>query len=96
MQRWSAGVQHQLPKRILLDVSYVGNRGTHIEIARNIDALPDSGLSTLPTRDTATINYLTASVSNPFYPLLPNTAMASAVVQRQQLLLPVPQFSSDH
>jgi hypothetical protein len=94
MQRWSIGVQHQLPKRVLLDVSYVGNRGTHIEIARNLDALPERYLSTLPTRDTATINNLTASVPNPFYPLLPNTNLAAAVVQRQQLLLPYPQFSS--
>jgi len=29
-QRWSLGVQHQLPSNTLLDVSYVGSRGTHL------------------------------------------------------------------
>jgi hypothetical protein len=93
-QRWSFGIQRELPKHVVLDVSYVGNRGTHVEINRDLNALPNSYLSTQPTRDTATINFLTASVANPFYPLLPNTALAAAVIPRMNLLMPYPQFSS--
>ena len=94
MQRWSFGVQHELPHQVIADVSYVGNRGTHIEINRNLDALPDIYLSTSPVRDNNTINYLTANVANPFYPLLPATSLAGTVIPRSKLLTPYPQFSS--
>jgi hypothetical protein len=44
-------------------------------------------------RDQATINRLTQAVSNPFYPLLPGTSLASPTVGLSQLLLPYPQFT---
>ncbi len=93
MQRWSFGVQRQLPKRIFLDVSYVGNRGTKLAVTRQYDALPAQYLSRSPVRDQATINSLTAQVSNPFYPLLPSTGLSGTTVALQQLLLPYPQFT---
>jgi len=93
-QRWQFQIQRQLPGKFLGEVSYVGNRVTHIEISRNLDALPDNYLSTSPVRDQATINYLTASVPNPFYPLLPGTGLSGQTVARSQLLLPYPQFTS--
>jgi hypothetical protein len=93
MQRWSFSIQRQLPKRVFLDVSYVGTRGTRLAVTRNYDAMPGSYLSTLPVRDTATINLLTAAVTNPFYPLLPGTSLSGTTVQRQQLLRPYPQFT---
>ncbi len=93
MQRWSADVQRQLPKAIFLDVSYVGNRGTHLSVTRQYDTLPAADLSTSPVRDQTTINNLTAQVANPFYPLLPGTNLAAATIQRQQLLLPYPEFT---
>jgi len=93
MQRWSADVQHQLPLGIFLDASYVGNRGTHLAATRQFDTLPASDLSTLPVRDTATINNLTTQVANPFYPLLPGTNLSSTTVAKSQLLLPYPEFS---
>jgi hypothetical protein len=94
MQRWSFGIQRVLPKHVVLDVSYVGNRGTHIETTRDLDTLPRQYLSTLPVRDTTTINYLTANVPNPFYPLFPNTNLAGSVIPRQNLLVPYPQFTA--
>ena len=39
------------------------------------------------------INFLGAQVTNPFYPLLPKTNLASTTVARSQLLRPYPQFS---
>ena len=94
MQRWSFGIQRELPLKIVIDLSYVGNRGTHLEVAQDLNALPLKYLSSLPVRDTANINYLTASVPNPFYPQFPNTALAGTVVSRSSLLVPYPQFSS--
>ena len=93
VQRWSADVQHQFPKGIFLDVSYVGNRGTRLAVTRQYDTLPAADLSTSPVRDPTTINYLTAQVANPFYPLLPGTNLSSTTVARSQLLLPYPEFT---
>jgi hypothetical protein len=93
LERWSFGVQHQLPKRVFLDVSYVGSRGTRLSATRQYDAVPAAYLSQSPVRDQTTINYLTAQVTNPFYPLLPSTNISGATVARQQLLLPYPEFT---
>ena len=30
MQQWNAGVQHELPGAVVLDVSYIGSKGTHL------------------------------------------------------------------
>jgi hypothetical protein len=93
MQRFSAGVQRQLPARILLDLSYVGNRGTKLSASRQYNAVPASYLSRSATRDTQVINLLTAQVANPFYPLLPGTNLSGNLVARSQLLRPYPQFT---
>ncbi|HUQ90521.1 MAG TPA: TonB-dependent receptor [Bryobacteraceae bacterium] len=94
MQRWQLTIQHELPSRVLLDFGYVGNRGTKLEINRNIDALPNQWLSTSPVRDDDRINFLTARITNPFYPLLPGTSLSGTTVPRAQLLTPYPQFAS--
>jgi hypothetical protein len=61
---------------------------------KDLNALPAQYLSTSPVRDQNTINYLNAQVTNPFYPLLPKTNLASTTVARSQLLRPYPQFGS--
>lgn len=93
MQRWSFGVQQQLPKQVLLEISYIGNRGTRLFANRQYDAIPNSSLSTTGVRDTATNNYLTATFPNPFYPL-PGSNIAGTSVARSQLLRPYPEFTS--
>jgi hypothetical protein len=45
-------------------------------------------------RDTATVNFLSANVPNPFAGLLPGEGLNSATTQRQQLLRPYPQFGN--
>jgi len=37
LQKWSLGVQRQLPAELLLDVSYVGSKGTHLLRTRDIN-----------------------------------------------------------
>ena len=91
-QRWSMSLQRELPGAWLGDVAYVANRGTRIEITRNINALPLQYLSTSPTRDDATNAYLTAQVRNPLAGFAPGTALNNANVARNQLLRPYPQF----
>jgi hypothetical protein len=94
MQRWQTTVQRELPGRVLLDVGYVGNRGTKLEIGRNLDSVPNQWLSTSPVRDQARIDFMTARIANPFYPLLPGTVLSGTTVPRAQLLLGYPQFAS--
>ncbi len=93
MQRWQLAVQRALGGSAVLEASYVGNRGVGQRLTRNYDALPNQYLSTLPTRDQQTIDFLSAAVPNPFYPLLPGTSLAGTTVTRSQLLLAHPQFT---
>jgi hypothetical protein len=85
-QRWQLSVQRELPLRVLLELGYAGNRGTKLETTRDLRPLPPEYLSRSPVRDTATINYLSAAVPNPFYPLLPGTGLAGTTVSRAYLL----------
>jgi hypothetical protein len=93
MQRWQFAVQRQLPGRSVLEVSYVGNRGTRLRATQDLDPIPRQYFSTLPTRDQAAINLMNSQVSNPFYPLLPRTNLATTTVALSQLLRPYPQFT---
>jgi hypothetical protein len=92
-QRWQFAVQHELPGNVLVEVSYVGNRGTRLLTTQDLNPVPATYLSTSPTRDQTTINALGAQVTNPFYPLLPRTNLAATTVALSQLLRPFPQFS---
>ena len=94
-QRWQVGLQRELPGRWVADIAYVGNHGDNLATGRNINALPNQYLSTSPTRDQATIDYLSALVPNPFINLMPataGTAFRAATIARSQLLRPYPQF----
>jgi hypothetical protein len=93
MQRWQFAVQRELIKNTLLEVSYVGNRGTRQRMGQPLNPVPAQYLSTSPVRDQQTINFLNAQVPNPFYPLLPRTSLAGTTVSRSQLLRPYPQFT---
>ncbi|MFB3828735.1 MAG: TonB-dependent receptor domain-containing protein [Bryobacteraceae bacterium] len=95
MQRWSFAVQRELPRRILAQVSYVGNRGTKIGTNVQLDATPRQYLSTSPVRDQPVIDYLSAQVANPFagVPAFAGTGLAAVRVSRAQLLAPYPHFT---
>ncbi|MCL4401440.1 MAG: hypothetical protein M1436_02070, partial [Acidobacteria bacterium] len=92
-QRWSFGIQHQFLNEYVIDLSYVGNRGTMLPIVRQYDPVPARYLSTLPVRDQATIDFLSAQGRNPFAGLLPGTGLNGVNVSRSQLLRPYPQFT---
>ena len=89
-QRWSTGLQHQLGE-FLLEASYVGNRGTRLQINRRINETPNEYLSDSPFRDPATINYLSQTFPNPFRGTNP---IYGANTSRGNLLKPYPQFGN--
>jgi hypothetical protein len=100
-QRWSFGLQQEIKGGFVIESSYVGNRSTNLPTSstnttgtgttagRNINATPRQYLSTSPTRDQATINYLSASFPNPFYGL---NRQYTGTITRANLLRPHPQF----
>jgi hypothetical protein len=89
--RWSLGVQRLLPANFVLDASYVGNRGTKLEIPRELNATPNRYLSTDFFRDQETIDYLSERLSNPFAGTDP---VFGSRITRAELLKPYPQFDS--
>lgn len=93
MQRWQFSVQRELPHRILIDAAYVGNRGTHIETSRALNAIPLQYLSRTGARDNDRINYLSANLSSPYYPLLPGTSRSGTLIARATLLTAYPHFT---
>lgn len=95
MQRWSLTIQRQLPMRTVLEVGYVGNRGTRLQVTRQLDPIPRQYLSISPERDQNTINFLTANVKNPFANIAAfnGTGFSDANIARSQLLRPFPQFT---
>jgi hypothetical protein len=97
MQRWSVGIERELPGQWLFEASYVGNHGTQLQTSRNINATPLQYLSTSGVRDQAQIDFLSALVPNPFFGLMPATAgnvFRSATIARERLLRPYPHFDA--
>jgi Carboxypeptidase regulatory-like domain/TonB-dependent Receptor Plug Domain len=40
VQQWNLGVEHELPKNVLLSVAYVGSKGTHLTKQYDLNQLP--------------------------------------------------------
>jgi hypothetical protein len=105
MQRWQLSVQREILKQTVVDLAYVGNRGTRLEsefasavgnftTGRDLNALPNEYLSKSALRDQAQTGFLEGQVRNPFVGL-PNMGRPlgqATTVARQTLLKPYPQF----
>jgi hypothetical protein len=74
--------------------TYIGSRGVNLPVVRATNNIPASYLSTSRSRDTATENFLSAPVTNPFAGLLPGSTINGATVARNQLLRPFPEFGT--
>jgi len=102
LRKWTLDIQRQVARDWLVDIGTSGENGGNLEVGNgpasvttSLDALPDKYLSTLPTRDQATINALTRLVPNPFnVPAFAGTQLAGSLIPALDLLLPYPQFSS--
>src|SRR5439155_18499261 len=83
----------ELPRRVLVEVGYVGNRGTGLSMDQQLDSVPAQYLSKSPARDQNTINLLTAAVQNPFFGITQFSTVQAQTVARTRLLTPYPQFT---
>lgn len=94
-QRWSFGIQREMPWNWLIEAQYVGNRGYDGVVNTNfLNATPRQYLSTSNVRDQAVINLLATNVTNPLRNLIPGTGSNGATINKGQLLRPFPQFGN--
>ena len=94
--RWELSFQRELPGNMVLEMAYIGNHALHLLMDRNMDAVPAKYLSTSPTRDQATIDYLGLIVANPFAGLIPGQSLNGATVSRQTSAHSVPRVHRHH
>jgi hypothetical protein len=90
IMQYSVSVQTQLLANTVLQIAYVGNKASQLEINKNIDALPPQYYN----QGAAGVTFLQTQVPNPMAGLLPGSSLNSATVQRQFLLSPFPEFTS--
>lgn len=89
-QRWTLSLQRMLPGQFLIDVAYVGNRGTRLPIDRELNAIPRQYLSRSVEKDSTVITTLGTQVANPFFGY-PGTSYFSQTTVGD-LLRPFPEF----
>jgi hypothetical protein len=97
-ERYSLGVQYQLPGDMIFEADYVGSTAQHVRITRDYNALPDRYLSTSPTRDQAMVDNNTALTKlypNPFAGIsVPgSSSLTGSTIAGSQLLKPYPEFT---
>ncbi len=96
-QSWSFGFEHELPGNVVVDVEYIGKKGTHLYFsgANNPQILGPQIEQYSQNQLNALLNY----VQNPFSsanggPISdPNSTLSAPTVQGYQLLLPYPEFT---
>lgn len=91
--RWNLGIQHQFTQNLMGEIDYMGNHAVHLPVQyTQMNVIPRQYLSTLLTRDQATIDNLSATVTNPFKGLLPGTKLNGSTISVAQLLAAYPEF----
>jgi hypothetical protein len=93
--KYELDLQRELPGGFAASAGYLGSRGADLEVSRSYKPLANQYLSTSPVRDQTTINYLSASLPNPFagIPQFAGTNLSGSVISRPSLIAPFPQFS---
>ncbi len=86
-QQWNFNIQQQVGNGVLLDVAYVGSKGTHLAFSSGL-------INQLPDQDLALGNKLLTQVPNPFYGLVTLGSLAAPTIPYGQLLRPYPQYNS--
>jgi hypothetical protein len=90
IQQWNFNIQQQFPGDILVEVGYLGNRGTHLpdgDGGRSFSQLPPALMALGPA--------LMDRVDNPFFGVItsPTSSLSQRQVNRNQLLRLFPQYT---
>jgi hypothetical protein len=102
IEQWNVDFEHDFGHQIVLDVAYVGLKGVHLQAPAGGN---DHGLGldqlaagyricgTDKTQPQCNGHFLTDSVANPFFGLVPSTSsIGGATIPYGQLLRPYPQY----
>jgi hypothetical protein len=93
--RFSLGVERQLWTDWLVELSYLGQKGSHVPIVEQFNFVPQQYRTTSPIRDNTAETFLTQAVANPFLGLTPdNPGSGGATIARRRLLLQYPHFDN--
>jgi Carboxypeptidase regulatory-like domain/TonB dependent receptor len=87
IQQWNFTVQRTLPTNLVLQLSYIGSKGTRITDGAGLE------YDQLPPADMALGNALLQSVPNPFYGAIQSGPLSAATTTVGQLLRPYPQYT---
>ena len=94
MSTWSFDIQHEAPGHVLIDIGYVGTKGTHLYFggAGETNILPIS----VESLSSSQLTGLNTNVTNPFYGIIkdPTSPLSGPTVPAYQLQRPYPQFTS--
>jgi len=90
-QQWNFSIQRSLATDMLLQVAYVGNKGTHLPWSGGGGS---AGMNMLPPGYSSLGNQLLTLVNNPFYGIIPSGPLAQPQIQYGQLLLPFPAWQT--
>jgi hypothetical protein len=96
-QRWSLNVQFQPFSRSMVEIGYIGSKSVRLRVDSPLNAVDAQFYSRSPERDQATIDYLSATVPNPFQniPGFEGTSyFLGRNTTREQLLRPYPHFGA--
>jgi hypothetical protein len=95
LMAWNAGIQRNLPGNVLLDVNWVGQKGTHL-LYGGYTSLQYLGPQ-VEHESVAQLTALTSYVPNPFSGIITNPAscLSGPTVAQSQLLVPNPQFCGE-
>ena len=86
-QQWNFSIQRSLASDMLLQVAYVGNKGTHLAWGGGGGS---AGMNMLPPNLSGLGNQLLTLVNNPFYGVITSGPLSQPQIQYGQLLLPFP------
>lgn len=88
-QQWNFSIQRSLATNMLMQIAYVGNKGTHLFWGSGSQAM-----NQLPPQYSSLGNQLLNPVPNPFVGLITTGTLAQPTVQYGQLLRPFPAWQS--
>ena len=93
--RFSLGVERQLWSDWLVELSYLGQKGSHVPIVEQLNYVPQPFRTASAIRDNAAETFLSQVVANPFQGLTPDKPGSNgATIARRRLLLQYPQFDN--
>ena len=89
VQEWNFAIERQLARTSVISISYYGSRGVHL-------AIPSIEFNQIDPKNLANGSaYLTQLVPNPYASYFTSGLLSQAMIPREQLLKPFPQFAAN-